>query len=237
MKPMLARGELRCIGATTLSEYRKYIEKDAALERRFQPVMVSEPTVEDTISILRGIKERYEVHHGVRIRDNALLAAATLSDRYISDRFLPDKAIDLVDEAAAKLRTEIESMPQPLDEARRKIMQLEIAEQALKKETDDASKEKLAHVTEEKEELQKKEKELKDKWEAEKQAILRVRAVKKEIDQVKNEMEIAERDYDLSRLSELRYGKLPTLEKQLKEEEDALAKNCLLYTSDAADEL
>ena len=159
LKPMLARGELRCIGATTLSEYRKYIEKDAALERRFQPVMVSEPTVEDTISILRGIKERYEVHHGVRIRDNALLAAATLSDRYISDRFLPDKAIDLVDEAAAKLRTEIESMPQPLDEARRKIMQLEIAEQALKKETDDASKEKLAHVTEEKEELQKKEKE------------------------------------------------------------------------------
>ena len=149
LKPMLARGELRCIGATTLSEYRKYIEKDAALERRFQPVMVSEPTVEDTISILRGIKERYEVHHGVRIRDNALLAAATLSDRYISDRFLPDKAIDLVDEAAAKLRTEIESMPQPLDEARRKIMQLEIAEQALKKETDDASKEKLAHVTEE----------------------------------------------------------------------------------------
>ena len=224
LKPMLARGELRCIGATTLSEYRKYIEKDAALERRFQPVMVSEPTVEDTISILRGIKERYEVHHGVRIRDNALLAAATLSDRYISDRFLPDKAIDLVDEAAAKLRTEIESMPQPLDEARRKIMQLEIAEQALKKETDDASKEKLAHVTEEKEELQKKEKELKDKWEAEKQAILRVRAVKKEIDQVKNEMELAERDYDLSRLSELRYGKLPTLEKQLKEEEDALAK-------------
>ena len=207
-----------------MSEYRKYIEKDAALERRFQPVMVSEPTVEDTISILRGIKERYEVHHGVRIRDNALLAAATLSDRYISDRFLPDKAIDLVDEAAAKLRTEIESMPQPLDEARRKIMQLEIAEQALKKETDDASKEKLAHVTEEKEELQKKEKELKDKWEAEKQAILRVRAVKKEIDQVKNEMELAERDYDLSRLSELRYGKLPTLEKQLKEEEDALAK-------------
>ena len=224
LKPLLARGELRCIGATTLNEYRKYIEKDTALERRFQPVMVGEPTVEDTISILRGLKDRYEVHHGVRIRDNALLAAATLSDRYISDRFLPDKAIDLVDEAAAKLRTEIESMPQPLDEARRKIMQLEIAEQALKKETDDASKEKLAHVTEEKEELQKKEKELKDKWEAEKQAILRVRAVKKEIDQVKNEMELAERDYDLSRLSELRYGKLPTLEKQLKEEEDALAK-------------
>ena len=224
LKPMLARGELRCIGATTLNEYRKYIEKDAALERRFQPVMVNEPTVEDTISILRGIKERYEVHHGVRIRDNALLAAATLSDRYISDRFLPDKAIDLVDEAAAKLRTEIESMPQPLDEARRKIMQLEIAEQALKKETDEASKEKLAHVTEEKEELQKKEKELKDKWEGEKQAILRVRAVKKEIDQVKNEMEIAEREYDLNRLSELRYGKLPSLQKQLADEEAALAE-------------
>ena len=224
LKPMLARGELRCIGATTLNEYRKYIEKDAALERRFQPVMVSEPTVEDTISILRGIKERYEVHHGVRIRDNALLAAATLSDRYISDRFLPDKAIDLVDEAAAKLRTEIESMPQPLDEARRKIMQLEIAEQALKKETDEASKEKLVHVTEEKEELQKKEKELKDKWEGEKQAILRVRAVKKEIDQVKNEMEIAEREYDLNRLSELRYGKLPSLQKQLADEEAALAE-------------
>ena len=224
LKPMLARGELRCIGATTLNEYRKYIEKDAALERRFQPVMVNEPTVEDTISILRGIKERYEVHHGVRIRDNALLAAATLSDRYISDRFLPDKAIDLVDEAAAKLRTEIESMPQPLDEARRKIMQLEIAEQALKKETDEASKEKLAHVTEEKEELQKKEKELKDKWEGEKQAILRVRAVKKEIDQVKNEMEIAEREYDLNRLSELRYGKLPSLQKQLADEETALAE-------------
>ena len=224
LKPMLARGELRCIGATTLNEYRKYIEKDAALERRFQPVMVNEPTVEDTISILRGIKERYEVHHGVRIRDNALLAAATLSDRYISDRFLPDKAIDLVDEAAAKLRTEIESMPQPLDEARRKIMQLEIAEQALKKETDEASKEKLVHVTEEKEELQKKEKELKDKWEGEKQAILRVRAVKKEIDQVKNEMEIAEREYDLNRLSELRYGKLPSLQKQLADEEAALAE-------------
>ncbi len=224
LKPMLARGELRCIGATTLSEYRKYIEKDAALERRFQPVLVSEPTVEDTISILRGIKERYEVHHGVRIRDNALLAAATLSDRYISDRFLPDKAIDLVDEAAAKLRTEIESMPQPLDEARRKIMQMEIAEQALKKEIDAASKEKLARVTAEKEEWKKKEKVLKDKWEAEKQAILRVRAIKKEIDQLKNEMETAERNYDLSRLSEIRYGKLPALEKQLKEEEANLAK-------------
>ncbi len=194
LKPMLARGELRCIGATTLNEYRKYIEKDTALERRFQPVMVGEPSVEDTISILRGLKERYEVHHGVRIRDAALVAAATLSDRYISDRFLPDKAIDLVDEAAAKLRTEIESMPQPLDEIRRKIMQLEIEEQALKKETDEASKEKLQKITKEKEKLQKEEGELKTQWETEKNAILRVRAIKKEIDGVNSEMEVGEED-------------------------------------------
>ena len=213
LKPMLARGELRCIGATTLNEYRKYIEKDTALERRFQPVMVGEPTVEDTISILRGLKERYEVHHGVRIRDAALVAAATLSDRYISDRFLPDKAIDLVDEAAAKLRTEIESMPAPIDEIRRKIMQLEIEEQALKKEVDDASKEKLTGITAEKEELQKKESELKAKWESEKNAILRVRAIKKEMDEVNSQMEAAERSYDLNRLSELKYGKLPALKK------------------------
>ena len=223
LKPMLARGELRCIGATTLNEYRKYIEKDTALERRFQPVMVGEPTVEDTISILRGIKERYEVHHGVRIRDNALIAAATLSDRYISDRFLPDKAIDLVDEAAAKLRTEIESMPAPLDEVRRKIMQLEIEEQALKKETDAASKDKLTNIAAEKEKLQQQEKELKDKWEGEKQAILRVRAVKKELDNVKSQMESAERAYDLNKLSELKYGRLPELEKQLKDEEAVIA--------------
>lgn len=201
LKPMLARGELRCIGATTLNEYRKYIEKDTALERRFQPVMVGEPSVEDTISILRGLKERYEVHHGVRIRDAALVAAATLSDRYISDRFLPDKAIDLVDEAAAKLRTEIESMPQPLDEIRRKIMQLEIEEQALKKETDEASKEKLQKITKEKAKLQKEESELKTQWETEKNAILRVRAIKKEIDGVNSEMEAAERAYDLNRMS------------------------------------
>ena len=224
LKPMLARGELRCIGATTLNEYRKYIEKDAALERRFQPVMVGEPTVEDTISILRGIKERYEVHHGVRIRDNALIAAATLSDRYISDRFLPDKAIDLVDEAAAKLRTEIESMPAPLDEVRRKIMQLEIEEQALKKETDTASQDKLTTIAAEKEKLQQQEKELKDKWEGEKQAILRVRAIKKELDNVKNQMESAERAYDLNKLSELKYGRLPELEKQLKDEETVIAE-------------
>ena len=224
LKPMLARGELRCIGATTLNEYRKYIEKDTALERRFQPVMVGEPTVEDTISILRGLKERYEIHHGVRIRDAALVAAATLSDRYISDRFLPDKAIDLVDEAAAKLRTEIESMPAPIDEIRRKIMQLEIEEQALKKEVDDASKEKLTGITAEKEELQKKESELKAKWESEKNAILRVRAIKKEMDEVNSQMEAAERSYDLNRLSELKYGKLPALNKKLKEEEAIIAE-------------
>ena len=223
LKPMLARGELRCIGATTLNEYRKYIEKDTALERRFQPVLVGQPSVEDTISILRGLKERYEVHHGVRIRDAALVAAATLSDRYISDRFLPDKAIDLVDEAAAKMRTEIESMPGPLDELRRKIMQLEIEEQALNKETDEASREKLQGIREEKAQLQQQEKELQAKWESEKQAILRVRAIKKEIDEVNGQMEAAERAYDLNRLSELKYGKLPQLQKTLQEEEAAIA--------------
>ena len=223
LKPMLARGELRCIGATTLNEYRKYIEKDTALERRFQPVMVGQPSVEDTISILRGLKERYEVHHGVRIRDAALVSAAVLSDRYISDRFLPDKAIYLVDEAAAKLRTEIESMPAPLDEIRRKIMQLEIEEQALKKETDEASEEKLQKITKEKEKLQKEEGELKTQWETEKNAILRVRAIKKEIDGVNSEMEAAERAYDLNRMSELKYGKLPELQKKLKEEEAIIA--------------
>ena len=224
LKPMLARGELRCIGATTLNEYRKYIEKDAALERRFQPVMVDQPSVEDTISILRGLKERYEVHHGVRIRDAALVAAATLSDRYISDRFLPDKAIDLVDEAAAKLRTEIESMPAPLDEVRRKLMQLTIEEQALKKETDEASKERLTKLEQEKAELTAKETELKSAWEKEKQGILRVRAIKKEIDGVNGEMEAAERAYDLNKLSELKYGKLPALQKQLEEQEEEINK-------------
>lgn len=225
LKPMLARGELHCIGATTLNEYRKYIEKDTALERRFQPVMVGEPTVEDTISILRGLKERYEVHHGVRIRDAALVAAATLSDRYISDRFLPDKAIDLVDEAAAKLRTEIESMPAPLDEIKRKIMQLEIEEQALKKETDDASKSRLEALQTEKDDLKKQEGDLQAQWDAEKNAILRVRAIKKEIDDVNSQMEKAERDYDLNRLSELKYGKLPELQKKLASEEAAIASH------------
>ncbi len=223
LKPMLARGELRCIGATTLNEYRKYIEKDAALERRFQPVMVGEPSVEDTITILRGLKERYEVHHGVRIRDAALVSAATLSDRYISDRFLPDKAIDLVDEAAAKLRTEIESLPAPIDEIRRKIMQLVIEEQALKKETDSASAEKLQRIVEEKDQLQAQENELRAKWEREKQSILRVRAVKKEIDDVNVEMEAAERAYDLNKLSELKYGKLPELQNKLKAIEAEIA--------------
>ncbi len=224
LKPMLARGELRCIGATTLNEYRKYIEKDTALERRFQPVIVGEPTVEDTISILRGLKERYEVHHGVRIRDAALVSAATLSDRYISDRFLPDKAIDLVDEAAAKLRTEIESLPAPIDEIRRKIMQLEIEEQALKKETDDASIEKLQRIAEEKSSLQEEERNLREKWEDEKQSIIRVREVKKEIDEVNNQMAAAERAYDLSKLSELKYGKLPELQNKLKSIEAEIAK-------------
>ena len=223
LKPMLARGELRCIGATTLNEYRKYIEKDTALERRFQPVMVGEPSVEDTITILRGIKERYEVHHGVRIRDAALVSAATLSDRYISDRFLPDKAIDLVDEAAAKLRTEIESLPAPIDETRRKIMQLEIEEQALKKESDNASKEKLKSIAEEISQLKAKEKVLRDKWEAEKQSILRVRAIKKEIDAVNNEIEEAQRAYNLQKASELKYGKLPQLMNNLKKFEEEIA--------------
>jgi ATP-dependent Clp protease ATP-binding subunit ClpB len=225
LKPMLARGELRCIGATTLNEYQKYIEKDAALERRFQPVMVGQPSVEDTITILRGLKERYEVHHGVRIRDKALVAAAVLSDRYISDRFLPDKAIDLVDEAAAKLRTEIESMPAPIDEIRHKIMQLEIEEQSLNKETDDLSKERLAHITEKKSELQEEESQLKAKWDEEKQSILRTQAIKKEMDSVRNQMEKAERDYDLARASELKYGKLPELQKQMAEQEKLLAEN------------
>ena len=225
LKPMLARGELRCIGATTLNEYQKYIEKDAALERRFQPVMVNQPSVEDTITILRGLKERYEVHHGVRIRDKALVAAAVLSDRYISDRFLPDKAIDLVDEAAAKLRTEIESMPTPIDELRHKIMQLEIEEQSLNKETDDASKERLAKITETKNELKEKESTLKAQWDEEKKSILRTQAIKKEIDSVKSQMEQAEHNYDLAKASELKYGKLPELQQKLKDQETYLAEH------------
>lgn len=215
LKPMLARGELRCIGATTLNEYRKYIEKDSALERRFQPVMVKEPDVEDTISILRGLKERYEVHHGVRIKDAALVAAAVLSNRYINDRFLPDKAIDLVDEAAARLRTEIDSLPAELDESKRRILQLEIEAQALKKEDDEQSKDRLAKIEKELAELKKSNDELVKRWEAQKAAISRVREVKKEIDAVKHDMETAERNYDLNKLAELKYGRLPELQKEL----------------------
>ena len=215
LKPMLARGELRCIGATTLNEYRKYIEKDSALERRFQPVMVKEPGVEDTISILRGLRERYEVHHGVRIKDAALVAAAVLSNRYINDRFLPDKAIDLVDEAAARLRTEIDSLPTELDESKRRILQLEIEAQALAKEEDDASKERLVKLNEELDKLRKANDELVKRWDAEKVSIARVREVKKEIDAVKQQMEQAERDYDLNKLAELKYGRLPALQKEL----------------------
>ena len=215
LKPMLARGELRCIGATTLNEYRKYIEKDSALERRFQPVMVKEPSVEDTISILRGLRERYEVHHGVRIKDAALVAAAVLSNRYINDRFLPDKAIDLVDEAAARLRTEIDSLPTELDESKRRILQLEIEAQALGKEEDAQSKDRLAKLNEELAKLRKENDELVKRWHAEKASIARVREVKKEIDAVKNQMEQAERDYDLNKMAELKYGRLPELQKEL----------------------
>lgn len=215
LKPMLARGELRCIGATTLNEYRKYIEKDSALERRFQPVMVKEPSVEDTISILRGLRERYEVHHGVRIKDAALVAASVLSNRYINDRFLPDKAIDLVDEAAARLRTEIDSLPTELDESKRRILQLEIEAQALGKEEDAQSKDRLAKLNEELAKLRKENDELVKRWDAEKASIARVREVKKEIDAVKNQMEQAERDYDLNKMAELKYGRLPELQKEL----------------------
>ena len=222
LKPMLARGELHCIGATTLNEYRKYIEKDAALERRFQPVLVEEPSVEDTISILRGLKERYEVHHGVKIHDNALIAAAVLSNRYISDRFLPDKAIDLVDEAAAMIRTEIDSMPSEIDEVSRRAMQLEIEEAALKKEHDKASKERLEAIQKELAELRAKADAMRAQWEAEKQAIKKVQTLREEIEKVRREMEIAERNYDLNRAAELKHGRLPELERRLKSEEEML---------------
>ena len=220
LKPMLARGELRCIGATTLNEYHKYIEKDSALERRFQPVMVNEPSVEDTISILRGLKEAYENHHGVRIKDAALVAAAVMSNRYINDRFLPDKAIDLVDEAAARLRTEIDSSPVEIDECKRRILQLEIEEQALKKEDDAASADRLAKLQEQLAKLREENDALMKRWNAEKASIVKVREVKKEIGAVKQEMEKAERDYDLNKLAELKYGRLPELQKQLKEMEE-----------------
>ncbi len=225
LKPMLARGELHCIGATTLNEYRQYIEKDQALERRFQPVMVDEPTVEDTISILRGLKERYEVYHGVKITDSSLIAAATLSHRYISDRFLPDKAIDLVDEACALIKTEMESMPSELDEVSRKIMQLEIEETALKKEKDDISKQRLDNIQKEMAELRTKFNEMKAKWENEKEAIVKVQKLREEIEKVNAEIERAERSYELNKVAELRYGKLPELQRQLKIEEEISEKS------------
>ncbi len=219
LKPMLARGELHCIGATTLDEYRQYIEKDAALERRFQPVMVEEPTVEDTISILRGLKERYEVFHGVKITDGALVAAATLSDRYISDRFLPDKAIDLVDEACALVKTELDSMPAEMDELNRKIMQMEIEETALKKEDDRLSKERLEHLQQELAELREEFAGKKAQWDNEKVGVERVQKLREEIEQVNKDIERAQHSYDLEKAAELQYGKLPQLQKQLEEEE------------------
>ncbi|SMC25378.1 ATP-dependent Clp protease ATP-binding subunit ClpB [Desulfacinum hydrothermale DSM 13146] len=222
LKPMLARGELHCIGATTLDEYRKYIEKDAALERRFQPVLVDQPSAEDTISILRGLKERFEVHHGVKIQDSALVAAAVLSNRYITDRFLPDKAIDLVDEACAMIRTEIDSMPAELDEVTRRVMQLEIEEAALKKERDKASQDRLENLRKELADLRAKADAMRAQWEAEKEAIKKVQALREEIEKVRHEIDIAERQYDLNRAAELKHGRLPELERQLRQEEERL---------------
>ena len=225
LKPMLARGELHCIGATTLDEYRKHIEKDAALERRFQPVLVDQPSVEDTISILRGLRERYEVHHGVRIKDSALVTAAVLSQRYISDRFLPDKAIDLVDEAAAKLRTEIDSMPSELDEVSRRVMQLEIEREALKKETDKASRARLEKLEKELSEMRADADALRARWEVEKAAIGRLRELRRRIEETKVEIDKAQRQYDLNRVAELKYGTLSQLERQLASEEEQLRKS------------
>jgi ATP-dependent Clp protease ATP-binding subunit ClpB len=225
LKPMLARGELHCIGATTLDEYRKYIEKDAALERRFQPVMVDAPDVEDTISILRGLKEKFEIHHGVRIQDNALISAAVLSNRYISDRFLPDKAIDLIDEAAAMLRTEIDSMPSELDEIMRRIMQLEIEREALKKETDMQSAQRLEDINKELADLKAGSDSMKVQWELEKDNIKKIREIKKQIEETKHEIEKAEMQYDLNKVAELKYGKLITLEKELNDEKAKMEQN------------
>ncbi len=224
LKPMLARGELHCIGATTLDEYRQHIEKDAALERRFQPVLVEQPTVEDTISILRGLRERFEVHHGVQIQDNALVASATLSHRYITDRFLPDKAIDLVDEACAMIRTEIDSMPAELDAASRRVMQLEIEEAALKKEKDKASQERLKALQKELQDVRGQSDALRAQYESEKKAIQHVQGLREQIEQVRREVELAERNYDLNKAAELRHGKLPTLEAQLRAEETRIAE-------------
>ena len=224
LKPMLARGELHCIGATTLDEYRKHIEKDAALERRFQPVLVEQPSVEDTVSILRGLKERYEVHHGVRIKDAALVAAAVFSNRYITDRFLPDKAIDLMDEAAARLRTEIDSMPAEMDEARRRMMQLEIEREALRKEKDPASKERLAKLEKELADLRAESDALTARWQAEKNSVQKLREIREQVERTKIEIEQAERQYDLNRAAELKYGRLTALERELAEAEEQFKK-------------
>ena len=239
LKPMLARGELHCIGATTLNEYRQYIEKDAALERRFQPVMVDEPTVEDTISILRGLKDRYEVYHGVKIADSALVSAAVLSNRYITDRFLPDKAIDLVDEACAMIKTELDSLPADLDEVQRKIMQLEIEEAALKKETERLSVERLENLQKELAELRENFKSRKASWDQEKSAVERVSKLKEEIESLNNEIQIAQRNYDLNKAAELQYGKLPELQKQLEEAEESAKKreSSMVHESVTDDEI
>ena len=237
LKPMLARGELHCIGATTLDEYRKYIEKDPALERRFQPVMVNEPTVADTISILRGLKERYELYHGVKIQDGALISAANLSNRYITDRFLPDKAIDLVDEACALIKTEMNSMPSEMDDVARKIMQLEIEQAALKKETDNLSKERLTKLENELLSLKKEYDKMKSKWEVEKSYIVSVQDLRKEIDNVNLQIEKAEREYDLNKAAELKYGKLPELKKQLENSEKEPKQNALLRDKVTEDEI
>jgi ATP-dependent Clp protease ATP-binding subunit ClpB len=236
LKPMLARGELRCIGATTLDEYRKHVEKDRALERRFQPILVDQPSVEDTISILRGLRERYEVHHGVRIKDAALVSAAVLSDRYIADRFLPDKAIDLVDEAAAKLRTEIESMPAELDEVSRRVLQLEIEREALRKETDPQSREHLVKLEKEVAELKEEQSALQARWGQEKDTILRLRSMREEIEKTRTAIDQAQREYDLNRAAELKYGKLAQLERQLSEEESRLQAQGTQLVKEEVDE-
>ena len=227
LKPMLARGELHCIGATTLDEYRQYIEKDAALERRFQPVMVDEPTVEDTISILRGLKDRYEVFHGVKITDGALVAAATLSDRYISDRFLPDKAIDLVDEACALIKTELDSLPTELDELQRKIMQMEIEEAALKKETDKLSQDRLENLQKELADYRDDFNARKAQWDNEKVTVERLQKLREQIEEMNNQIQMAQRNYDLEKAAELQYGELPKLQQQLSIEEEKVRKQDL----------